>query len=198
MTGGGSGDGAAWTEHRAPRPPSTTDQLNRAGEQLADGLAKGFTALGDWVTKTTARTPTFASVAASCRDEPPRHPLSVTAELVGPGTPHPGGHAYRRIPVGPHNLPGDIHDVLDVDPADGAGWVHAGDKTCFGAVLIANARHVALVQQRRADGALRPGTNASDRLFPAAAFRPVRREDVGTQVPDALRLLVRREDLDQA
>lgn len=78
-------DGTAWTEHRSPRPATTTDQLSAAGAQLADGLAKGFTALGKWVGDNTSigsRTPTFASVAASCADEPPRHPLSVSAELV--------------------------------------------------------------------------------------------------------------------
>jgi hypothetical protein len=79
-------DGTAWTDHRAPRGPTTTDQLNQAGADLADGLAKGFTALGTWVQQNTALAPagqpTFASVAASCRDEPARQPLSVTATLV--------------------------------------------------------------------------------------------------------------------
>jgi hypothetical protein len=78
-------DGLAWTEHRSPKPATTTDQLSAAGAQLADGVAKGFTALGKWVNDNTSlgsRTPTFASVAASCGDEPPRHPLSVSAELV--------------------------------------------------------------------------------------------------------------------
>ena len=79
-------DGAAWTEHRSPRGPTTTDQLNQAGADLADGLAKGFTAMGNWVNQNTALAPagvpTFASVAASCRDEPARQPLSVNAHLV--------------------------------------------------------------------------------------------------------------------
>ncbi|MXG90083.1 DUF2510 domain-containing protein [Nocardioides flavescens] len=78
-------DGAAWTEHCSPRPATTTDQLSAAGAQLADGVAKGFTALGKWVNQNTSlgsQTPTFASVAASCGDEPPRHPLSASAELV--------------------------------------------------------------------------------------------------------------------
>jgi uncharacterized protein DUF2510 len=79
-------DGTAWTEHRAPRGPTTTDQLNQAGADLADGLARGFTAFGTWVQQNTslapAGQPTFASVAASCRDEPARQPLSVTATLV--------------------------------------------------------------------------------------------------------------------
>ena len=80
-------DGTAWTEHRSPRGAATTDQLNQAGADLADGLAKGFTAVGNWVNQNTALTtqpgvPTFASVAASCRDEPARQPLSVAAHLV--------------------------------------------------------------------------------------------------------------------
>ena len=80
-------DGGAWTEHRAPRGATTTDQLSKAGSDLADGLARGFTAVGNWVNQNVATrpapgTPTFASVAASCRDEPARQPLSVTAELV--------------------------------------------------------------------------------------------------------------------
>jgi hypothetical protein len=78
-------DGTTWTEHRAPRS-STTDQLNKAGADLADGLAKGFSAVGSWVQKNTApstpQQPTFASVAAACRDEPARHPLSRRVEAV--------------------------------------------------------------------------------------------------------------------
>src|SRR3954453_22027758 len=79
-------DGTAWTEHRAPRGPTTTDQLNQAGADLADGLAKGFTALGTWVQQTPPLAPPghppSASVAASGRDEPARQPLSVSATLV--------------------------------------------------------------------------------------------------------------------
>jgi hypothetical protein len=79
-------DGTSWTEHRAPRGQTTTDQLNRAGTDLAEGLAKGFTAVGTWVQQNAgvapAGQPTFASVAASCRDEPARQPLSVNATLV--------------------------------------------------------------------------------------------------------------------
>lgn len=78
-------DGTAWTDHRAPRS-TTTDQLNKAGADLADGLAKGFTAVGNWVKQNaaspTSQQPTFASVAAACRDEPARHPLSRTVEAV--------------------------------------------------------------------------------------------------------------------
>jgi hypothetical protein len=82
-------DGTAWTEHRSPRGPTSTDQLTQAGNDLADGLARGFTAVGNWVNQNTSvgaagqpGVPTFASVAASCRDEPARQPLSVTAQLV--------------------------------------------------------------------------------------------------------------------
>jgi hypothetical protein len=78
-------DGTAWTEHRSPRGPTATDQLNQAGTDLADGLSKGFTAMGNWVNQNTAPqagVPTFVSVAASCRDEPARQPLSVNAHLV--------------------------------------------------------------------------------------------------------------------
>ena len=79
-------DGTAWTEHRSPRGPTTTDQLNQAGADLADGLARGFTAVGTWVNQNVAQPaaghPTFASVAASCRDEPARQPLSVKTQLV--------------------------------------------------------------------------------------------------------------------
>lgn len=78
-------DGTAWTEHRSPRT-TTTDQLSKAGQDLSEGLAKGFTAVGNWVQKNTAvgqpQQPTFASVAASCRDEPARHPLSRKVEAV--------------------------------------------------------------------------------------------------------------------
>ena len=77
-------DGTAWTEHRSPRGPTTSDQLGQASADLADGLARGFTAVGNWVNQNTAvgQVPTFASVAASCRDEPARQPLSVNATLV--------------------------------------------------------------------------------------------------------------------
>jgi hypothetical protein len=79
-------DGAQWTEHRSPRGPTSTDQLTQAGTDLADGLARGFTAVGNWVNQNTALAaagvPTFQSVAAACRDEPARQPLSVTAELA--------------------------------------------------------------------------------------------------------------------
>ena len=80
-------DGTAWTEHRSPRGPTATDQLSQAGTDLADGLARGFTAMGQWANQNTALgqrpgVPTFASVAASCRDEPARPPLSVSTDLV--------------------------------------------------------------------------------------------------------------------
>ncbi len=78
-------DGSAWTDHRSPRGPAAADQLNQAATDLADGLARGFSAVGTWVQQNTALTPgvpTFASVAASCRDEPARQPLSVKADLV--------------------------------------------------------------------------------------------------------------------
>jgi len=80
-------DGSAWTEHRSPRGPATTDELNRVAGDLAEGLSRGFSAVGAWVNQNTtlagqAGVPTFASVAASCRDEPARQPLSVTTQLV--------------------------------------------------------------------------------------------------------------------
>src|SRR3954451_14559410 len=80
-------DGTAWTEHRSPRGPTTSDQLTRASGDVADGLARGFTAVGNWVSQNTSLgapsgVPTFASVAAACRDEPARQPLSATAQLV--------------------------------------------------------------------------------------------------------------------
>jgi hypothetical protein len=80
-------DGTQWTDHRSPRGPAPTDQLNQVAGDLADGLSRGFTAVGNWVNQNTsvaqpAGVPTFASVAASCRDEPARQPLSVTAQLV--------------------------------------------------------------------------------------------------------------------
>jgi hypothetical protein len=78
-------DGNAWTEHRSPRGPSTTDQINKTANELADGLARGFTAVGNWVNQNVGQTtgqPTFQSVAAACRDEPARAPLSVNAQLV--------------------------------------------------------------------------------------------------------------------
>lgn len=77
-------DGSAWTEHRAPRGSTTGDQLSKAGADLADGVAKGLTAVSNWMNQNVAtrQHPTFASVAASCRDEEPREPLSAGAELV--------------------------------------------------------------------------------------------------------------------
>lgn len=75
-------DGAAWTEHRSPRTPTPTDQLNKAGQDLADGLNRGITAVGGWLQQSTGSHPTFASVAASCRDEGPRDPLSHPVDLV--------------------------------------------------------------------------------------------------------------------
>jgi hypothetical protein len=76
-------DGTAWTEHRAPRS-TASDQLSSAGRDLADGLAKGFTAVGGWLNQNVAvpGQHTFASVAAACQDEPLREPLSHSVELV--------------------------------------------------------------------------------------------------------------------
>ena len=76
-------DGTAWTDHRAPRTQTATDQVNQAGQDLADGLNKGITAVSGWLQQNTASAgPTFASVAASCRDEGPRDPLSHPMDLV--------------------------------------------------------------------------------------------------------------------
>jgi hypothetical protein len=85
-------DGTAWTEHRAPRTQTASEQLNRAGQDLAEGLNKGITAAAGWMQKTAATTahPTFASVAASCRDEGPRDPLSHPIDLVLRPTDLPG------------------------------------------------------------------------------------------------------------
>jgi hypothetical protein len=87
-------DGTQWTEHRSPRGPTTTDQLNQAAGDLADGLSRGFSAMGTWVNQNTGLgqqgVPTFQSVAASCRDEPPRQPLSVTTQAVLAPTDLPG------------------------------------------------------------------------------------------------------------
>ena len=77
-------DGAQWTDHRSPRT-ATGQQLASAGQDLADGLATAFTSFGSWVQQNTAAqpgTPTFASVAASCRDEPARQPLSRRLDLA--------------------------------------------------------------------------------------------------------------------
>jgi hypothetical protein len=84
-------DGTAWTEHRAPRS-TTSDQLSSAGKDLADGLAKGFTAVGGWLNQNVAMPGqhTFASVATACQDEPPREPLSHSVELVHAPTDLPG------------------------------------------------------------------------------------------------------------
>jgi hypothetical protein len=84
-------DGGQWTEHRSPRGPVATDQVTQAANDLADGLSKGFNAVGSWINQNTAAVPrtgvpTFQSVAASCRDEPARQPLSVSAQLaLSPG-----------------------------------------------------------------------------------------------------------------
>jgi len=79
-------DGAQWTEHRSPRGSVASDQLSQAANDLADGLTRGFNAVGTWVNQNVATPPagqhTFASVAARCRDEPARQPLSVNAQLV--------------------------------------------------------------------------------------------------------------------
>jgi hypothetical protein len=79
-------DGAQWTDHRSPRtaPSDTGQQLTQAGSDLADGITNALSSFGSWV-QTQSTTPgrtTFASVAASCRDEPPRQPLSRTVELA--------------------------------------------------------------------------------------------------------------------
>ena len=59
-------DGATWTEHRAPRTTTTTtDQLSKAGNELADGLAKGFTAVGNWVKQNAASAGTRPVTAAA-------------------------------------------------------------------------------------------------------------------------------------
>jgi hypothetical protein len=85
-------DGAQWTDHRAPRGQTTTDQINRAGQDLAEGLNRGLNAVGGWLQQTgsTPTHPTFASVAASCRDEGPRDPLSHPVDLVLLPTDLPG------------------------------------------------------------------------------------------------------------
>ena len=77
-------DGTAWTEHRSPRTSPAGDQLSQAGQDLADGLSKGFTAVGGWLNQNVPMPGqhTFASVAAACQDEPPREPLSHSVELV--------------------------------------------------------------------------------------------------------------------
>lgn len=79
-------DGATWTDHRSPRGPSAGDQVSRAADDLAQGLSRGFTAVGNWVSQNVAAQPpgqpTFASLAATCRDEPARQPLSAAAQLV--------------------------------------------------------------------------------------------------------------------
>lgn len=91
-------DGTQWTEHRAPRTQTTSEQLNKAGQDLADGLDRGIKAVGGWLqqqsaqgaqatgpqagTTPTTGHPTFASVAAMCRDEGPRDPLSHPIDLV--------------------------------------------------------------------------------------------------------------------
>src|SRR4051794_3491474 len=79
-------DGSQWTDHRSPRGPAATDQVSQAANDLADGLSKGFSAMGTWINQNTAAAqpgvPTFQSLASTCRDEPARQPLSVTAQLV--------------------------------------------------------------------------------------------------------------------
>ncbi|WP_230486940.1 DUF2510 domain-containing protein [Nocardioides anomalus] len=91
-------DGAAWTEHRSPRS-QTGAQVTQAANDLADGLTKGFNAVGTWLNQNVGSQAgtTFASVAASCRDEPARQPLSVTAQLVlGPGDVAGVGQVFAR------------------------------------------------------------------------------------------------------
>ena len=85
-------DGTRWTDHRSPRTQAASDQLARAGQDLADGLNRGLSAVGGWLQQSTATAahPTFASVAASCRDEPPRDPLSHPVDLVLRPTDLPG------------------------------------------------------------------------------------------------------------
>src|SRR3954469_10556032 len=79
-------DGSQWTEHRSPRGPTATDQVSQAAGDLADGLSRGFTTMGGWMNQNArvgpGGVPTFQSGGASCRNEPTRPPLSVTAELV--------------------------------------------------------------------------------------------------------------------
>lgn len=77
-------DGHVWTDHRAPRTQTTSEQVTKAGQDLAEGLNRGLNAVGGWLQQSTASAahPTFASVAASCRDEGPRDPLSHPIDLV--------------------------------------------------------------------------------------------------------------------
>ena len=85
-------DGTAWTEHRSPRTSPAGDQLSRAGQDLADGLSKGFSAVGGWLNQNVpvSGQHTFASVAAACQDEAPREPLSHSVELLHAPTDLPG------------------------------------------------------------------------------------------------------------
>jgi len=86
-------DGGQWTDHRSPRTSPAADQLTRAGQDLADGLSRGISAAGSWMQKNVGSSSagqTFASVAASCRDEPPRDPLSHPVDLILRPTDLPG------------------------------------------------------------------------------------------------------------
>jgi hypothetical protein len=72
-------DGTQWTEHRAPA----------AGADFANALGNAADATARWLTKVTtaapAGAPTFEQIAAACRDEAPRQPLSATVQaLIGP------------------------------------------------------------------------------------------------------------------
>jgi Protein of unknown function (DUF2510) len=126
-------DGTQWTEHRSPRTATSPSgqQLTQAGNDLADGISTALNSFGNWVqttsvtAATTAATTTFASVAASCRDEPARQPLSRTVELVLTPTDVEGVRqlfAHTSTPVTPEGTSLDNEVVRLVpnpwDPAD--------------------------------------------------------------------------------
>jgi hypothetical protein len=87
-------DGAAWTEHRSPRPAVSSDPLAQAGADLVDGVSRAFAAAGGWLSKNvgssgTAAAPTFASIAAACTDLPPGD-LTRSVEVVMDPADRPG------------------------------------------------------------------------------------------------------------
>ena len=72
--------------------------------------------------------------------------------------------------------------------------MHAGQETRLGAVFIADPGDDFLIEQRRTNGALRPGVQAAQGLLAV----PVGVENIRTEVRDALMVLVGGIDVHEA
>ncbi len=156
-------DGTRWTEHRAPGASPTGQQLNRAGQEVAEGVASAFTAAGTWFqANVTQSVLTFEQVAARCQDEAPREPLShqvqatVNAEHVDAvrrvfaeaSTPITAAGAEVRVPCrlvpNPWN-PADPRAVAVLVGPHLVGRLPEDDAAAYGPALVALTQHQLLV-----------------------------------------------------